>query len=724
MTQVTGTRTPDVADELVTSITSQEGDQEWSTVDSTQNALYQNNTSDSHKLIATDPARPRLSNCSNTGGPDPSGTTRLQSCHPPQVCENVSTTTTRQDSQVNAASVLHNAFQTTGTTVCNPLAQTDITVSVLNNDPLTPGGAEEIHPIKRQEDIIKSTWPSTTQEARELYPQFCNTYERIKDMTSPNYCGAQIQVDSGLNCDAWDQALTDYHDKEICHYFRFGWPIGYHKKVPPKSIDDNHPSALQYPEHVREFVKTELGHKALIGPFTALPFAPWTRCSPVMTRPKKDSSLRRVIVDLTFPTGEGVNDGIDTLDYYGKDISYTLPSLGDLVSQLQTHGSGALVWKADLARAYRQLRADPLDTPLLGVKVDGLYYLDLCPPFGCKTSSAACQRMSNAVVYLMRQAGFFTLAYLDDFSGCEKELGLATNSYAYFTSLAKHLGLQLASHKCHPPTTNIEWLGYLIDTINMTVKVPDAKLEEVIEECAKWTGKTRARKKHIQSLAGRLIYITNCITPARRFVARVLATLRAMADREWTTIGPDFHLDLQWFKKYAKMSNGMFFYIPHRKEIEIRCDSSLTGGGGDALNYCYSWEYPKDHTNRFPHIHHLEAVNLLVAYATLAPLVAEPGALLVISTDNISSSFALETGRTKDMVFASCSRELWFRALTNNHLVTIRHKAGSLIPLADALSRQHFDGQKAAYVQQEVRLRNLVVLPPRLDNYHFFTTGL
>lgn len=585
-------------------------------------------------------------------------------------------------------------------------------------------GVDVIDPYRHQEDIIKTVWPITTMEARKAHPEFCKIYELIKAKASPNFCGAHIPVESGLNCDAWDEALSQYHDNEICQYFRYGWPIGYHKSSPPKSVSDNHPSALQHPEHVKEFIKIELGFKALVGPFEEPPFTPWTRCSPVMTRPKKDSLLRRVIVDLTFPAGEGVNDGINILDYYGKDITYTLPSLGDLVSRLQICGRGALVWKSDLARAYRQLRADPIDTPLLGIKVDGLYYLDLCPPFSCKTSSAACQRMANAVVFLMRQAGFFTLAYLDDFGGCESDHQTATRSYAHFNELTQRLGLQLASHKCLPPTTNIEWLGYSINTNEMSVAVPTSKLLEVVAECHRWEGRKRARKKHIQSLAGRLIYLTNCITPARKFVARILATLRAMGDREWTSLSHDFHLDLLWFIKYAELSNGVFYYTPQRVEIEIRCDSSLTGGGGVSLKYCYSWKYPDQHRNRFPYIHHLEAVNLLVAYSTLAPLVAQPGALLVISTDNISSSFALETGRTRDPVFASCSRELWLKALTHNHLVTIRHKAGALIPMADALSRQHYDHHKAAFVQQEIQRSNLILIYPCLDSYEFFTPGL
>lgn len=201
------------------------------------------------------------------------------------------------------------------------------------------------------------------------------------------------------------------------------------------SVEENHPSAMQHMAHVNHFITKELQFNAILGPFSEPPFAPWYRCSPVMTRPKKDSCERRVIVDLTFPEVQGVNDGNDICNCFGANITYTLPSLGDLILRLQHLGPGALVWKADLARAYQQTRVDPVDTPLLSIKVGGQYYVDLCPPFGCKTSSAACQRLSNAIIYLHRNHGFFALTYRDDYGGCEADLRSAQQGYQSFLML-------------------------------------------------------------------------------------------------------------------------------------------------------------------------------------------------------------------------------------------------------------------------------------------------
>lgn len=581
-----------------------------------------------------------------------------------------------------------------------------------------------VDPLARQADIIGKIWPVTTLQAEQLAPGFCKIYSAIKQQQKPNHLGARIMVQSGLNCEAWEAALVDYHDKQICQYFRYGWPLGYHKNQPPVTIEKNHPSAEYHMQHVMNFVKKELLFGTLLGPFSNPPFTPWTRCSPIMTRPKKDTEERRVIVDLSFPEGQGVNSGIDTHDYFGADITYTLPTISDLVTILQREGRGALVWKADLARAYRQLRVDPIDCPLLGMKLNGQYYLDLCPPFGCKTSSAACQRMSNALVHLMAKRGHTILAYLDDYAAAEASESKAKASFQSFMDLTQHLGLNLAKKKCLPPATKVEWLGYVVDTQRMTVAVPAAKLAEVLIECEKWTGRRKANTKMIQSLVGRLIFLANAITPARKFVTRILGTLRAMPERGWVTLSEGFKLDLRWFLHYSKQANGVFYYTPERKQAEIQCDSSLTGGGGCTETHCYTWKYTDRHRTKYHQIHHLEAINLLVAYRTLGRFVEQPGITILMVTDNISSSFALTTGRTKDVVFANCARELWLAALVNNHVIEICHRPGHSIPLADALSRSHNEPDKKEYVKRSMERRRLTRVEPQLWEYNFFTKNL
>lgn len=572
--------------------------------------------------------------------------------------------------------------------------------------------------------MIESFWPQPVASAFDICPEFMNQYLIIKNSCLPNYLEAKIPVSSGLNIPQWEEALQGYHDIQICEHLKFGWPVGYLKSDPPIAVHMNHKSAVEFPEQIKKFINTELSHNAILGPFQEPPFSPWSRISPLMTRPKKNSIDRRVIIDLSFPASFDVNSGINIKSVLGRDTTYTLPSISDLITKLQLEGQGAFIWKADLSRAYRQFRIDPVDAPLMCIKFQDQYYIDKCPAFGCRSSSSACQRAANALVYIMAQAGHFSIAYLDDFAGCANSYQDATEAFRHFMAVSKSLGLQLAENKCVQPATQVEWLGYSINSIDMTVSIPEDKLAEVIHECEHWIVRRRASKQMIQSLIGKLVHVSNCIPQARKFITRIIATLRCVGEDGWTFTSEEFTKDIQWFLHFASASNGVLLYNPQRDLFECECDSSLFAGGGAFQQFYYTWSYTPKHRQLFPSIHELEAVNLLITYKTFSPHIKSDNALVIIHTDNIASSYALESGRTKDSTLASCARELWLLAAQRSHHISIRHKPGASLEFVDALSRMLKDTSKAALVKEKVLRNSLVLLPPMLDSYKFFSSFL
>lgn len=594
--------------------------------------------------------------------------------------------------------------------------------SISESDILYKFGLDDA--VQSHATMIANIWPQPSTVLFNQYPEFASVYSTIKDTNLPNYLGAKIRVPSCLNIQQWRVVLSDYHDRDLCDLLDYGWPVGYLKDTPPSAVRSNHPSAEAGARHIQDFINKEKSFNAILGPFQHQPFDPWTRLSPLMTRPKKDSDERRVIVDLSFPDGEDVNSGINIDSYFGTSIRYNLPSITDLVTSLQNLGSAAFIWKADLSRAYRQFRLDPLDVPLMGFSFKNQFYLDLCPPFGCRSSSAACQRTSNALTYLMSLAGFPTLAYLDDFAGAHSTFDHASQAYDHFKNITTSLGLQLAEAKCHPPAQQIEWLGFSVDTVEMSIAIPQRKLDQVIEECKKWSTRKRASKSMIQSLAGKLIHLSACVSQGRKFTARILNTLRAMGNKSWTTIDPEFMKDVHWFLTYASEANGKSIYTTDRPVYYIESDSSLQGGGAVAQGLCYSWTYSDQHKETFSTIHQLEAVNSVVAYKTFAHCFPHGNAHIILHTDNEASAHALQSGRTKDLIFSACARELWLLAAKHDHHLTIQHKMGRDIPISDALSRMSFDTAKRDYVQDILSKNLLVLVSPNITNCQFFTPSL
>ena len=74
-----------------------------------------------------------------------------------------------------------------------------------------------------------------------------------------------------------------------------------------------------------------------------------------MTRPKPNSSRRRVIIDLSWPLGLSVNAGIDKNSYLDSDFALTFPTLDDIIAELKKLGCGALLYKVDVWLAFRHI---------------------------------------------------------------------------------------------------------------------------------------------------------------------------------------------------------------------------------------------------------------------------------------------------------------------------------------------------------------------------------
>ena len=129
-------------------------------------------------------------------------------------------------------------------------------------------------------------------------------YDAVTSIDKPNFLGAQVPVQHALNIQAWKRYQHLLEDQTLVPMLEFGFPVGYMGNYTKAT---NHSSATNFPSHVGKFIRTELEHKAIMGPFENSPFSPWYRTNPLMTRPKRDSQDRRVILDLSYPEGASVN---------------------------------------------------------------------------------------------------------------------------------------------------------------------------------------------------------------------------------------------------------------------------------------------------------------------------------------------------------------------------------------------------------------------------------
>ena len=105
-------------------------------------------------------------------------------------------------------------------------------------------------------------------------------------------------------------------------------------------------------------------------------------CSPTGLVPKgRESGQWRMIVDLSFPCGGSVNDGIPR-----EPCSLRYASVDEALQFITKLGCNTLLLKIDLKSAYRMVPVHLGDRRLLGISWEGEVYVDQALPFGLRSA--------------------------------------------------------------------------------------------------------------------------------------------------------------------------------------------------------------------------------------------------------------------------------------------------------------------------------------------------
>ena len=233
----------------------------------------------------------------------------------------------------------------------------------------------------------------------ERIPDIITAHKLIRQSGVPNFLGLRIPVSTQLKVEAWRHHLMGYWDQQLIDLIQYGFPLDFHRNCTLGLTLDNHTSANDHASHVAKYIKEELQFGAMIGPFDKKPCT--LHISPFMTWEKAQSEVRHTIIDLSWPKGQAVNDGVDKNVYLGGEFQMHYPTVDKIVKQLNAIGPSANIFKVDISRAFHHIRIDPGDIDLLGLQHQGKYLnIDLSLPFGFKLGSVSLWKSATQFVIL------------------------------------------------------------------------------------------------------------------------------------------------------------------------------------------------------------------------------------------------------------------------------------------------------------------------------------
>ena len=534
--------------------------------------------------------------------------------------------------------------------------------------------------IKSSPDLHQSVFGFVLTSPLKIYtgdpiywdtiPDLIKAHKLIRQSGLPNFLKCRIPVQSGLNINAWRSHLQGYWDSQICDLLQYGFPLDFDRSLNLLSSEVNYTSAFTSFESVQEYLTEELKFQAILGPFHNKPIP--LHVSPLMVRNKQNSTTKRTIMDLSWPHGASVNDGVLKDSYLQTTYELRYPSIDLITDSLRKLGPSAQIYKVDIRRAFRQIKVDPADIDLLGIKFDQKYYIHRSIPFGFCHGSQIFQRCTDAIRHIMASNGFHTFFnYIDDliYIGLPSEI---QTSFQFLINLLQHLGLHISTKKLVPPATSVVCLGILIDSVNKTVSIPPDKLSQINAMCRDWNDKTYCSKKDLQSLLGSLLYITKCVKSARYFFNRVLYLLRHNHTNSKILLTAEFKKDLNWFNSFLIHYNGVTFYNNKYCHFEVHLDASLTGLGGAFKNMVYALPLPANHGNYT--IVHLEILNVVVALKIWVSHWTNHR--IKIYCDNMAVVEVLQAGKARDQILATCAGNIWLICAIYNIDLIVVHIPG------------------------------------------------
>lgn len=307
----------------------------------------------------------------------------------------------------------------------------------------------------------------------------------------------------------------------------------------------------------------------------------------------------------------------------------------------------------------------------------------------------------------MRRRGFTRFfGYIDDFLLICETYDQCVRGLNVLLNLLRDLGFYVSWDKMEPPNTQVKYLGVIIDTVAMQLRLPADKLEKVCQTVNSFLHRTHANKRQLMSLAGSLAHCSKLVHGGRTFSRRVFNLIKLMPELGSVVRLPGwFGSDLEWWAKFVKCFNGTVGIVSQLCQCEhvMYTDSSLSGFGGwfgsdwfagvwRLLSHQAVIQIPEfnfvaasTELDGSEDINILELWPVICAIKRWGPQVGN--CRVILASDNLQVVRMVNVGNSKSIKCMNWIRELfWLCFVFNIQLVAVHIRSGDNV-IADMLSR-------------------------------------
>lgn len=366
--------------------------------------------------------------------------------------------------------------------------------------------------------------------------------------------------------------------------------------------------------------------------------------STIFTVPKQDGS-RRPIINL-----KNLNQFIESPHFKMEDFR--------LACILMKKDSFMAV--IDQKDAYHLVPINKSSQKYLKFRWNNKLYKYVCLPFGLNIAPYIFTKLMKPVMAHLRSQGHQTVSYLDDCyvtdisaSGCLHSVNSIIDLYTKLGLLVNFTKSQLQPSKC------VKFLGFLLDSRDMSVTLPPEKKDKILIMIKKAILKNEMRIESVAQVIGTLVAASPGVPYSNLYIRQLeiektLALKRSQGNfKANITLTHLAKEDLEWWK----------LNIPHSKKIiaedkydlTLFSDASLSGYGsvcGDSKLWGHWSEKEK--------LLHINELELLALFFALKHFVKGTDKKVLCYVDNKTAvSYINKLGGCRSQSCFRISKNIW-----------------------------------------------------------------
>ena len=412
-----------------------------------------------------------------------------------------------------------------------------------------------------------------------------------------------FKIVTPVNVDVFEAYLESHPNqafvKSVCNGLREGfWPWA---EVPKPGYPDTNDESKPAPTDVKkaEFLRAQRDvelAKDRFSPPLAHGLLPGMYCMPIYAVPKPRSSDLRLVTDQSYG-----KYSLNSMINHDKVTGYPLDNMvhfGEMLMDLERRdpGSEKVVWKSDIAEAYRILPMHRRWQVKQVNRVDDDYHVDRCNAFGGCGAGGLFISFNSLVAWIAKEIKRirYLSGYVDDSSGCGRRDDFLTyepygkdypREQVILMNLWDELGIP---HKPHKQIygSPLPVIGITVDANELSLALSDEAKETLITELKWWC--TPGRKEKLRKwyqMGGWMNWAFNVYPRLRPALNNFYPKLKGRRDSTsliW--VNNSIREDFSWATRILGNSSGVHllksvYWGVDEATLTVFCDACPDGMG-------------------------------------------------------------------------------------------------------------------------------------------------